>query len=85
MVPLRTLREAYGLTLSALAARIAEFGVTVDPDSLSAVELGHTGASKQLLTAWACALNILPIDIRLPKDLRVLLLEDTSAPERKTA
>ena len=69
MVPLRALRQAHGLTSPALAVRIAEFGVTVDPDHLIAVELGQKGASRELLTAWARALNIKPLDIRRPEDL----------------
>jgi transcriptional regulator with XRE-family HTH domain len=73
MVPLRALRQAYGLTYPALAERIAEFGVTVDPDHLNAVELGQKGASGELLTAWARALNLNPLDIRRPSDLREIL------------
>lgn len=82
MVPLRALREAHGLTLSALAVRIAEFGVTVDPDSLSAVELGHTGVSQKLKTAWARALNINPLDFRCPRELREMFLDAQDAPRR---
>lgn len=79
MIPLRALRMAHGLTSPALAERIAEFGVTVDPDSLLAVELGHTGASDTLLTAWALALGINRLDIRRPQELRQALeLADNS-------
>jgi len=69
MVPLRALRQAHGLTSPDLANRIAEFGVTVDPDHIIAVELGHRGAGPELRTAWARALNIKPLDIRRPEDL----------------
>lgn len=82
MIPLRALREAYGLTTPELAARIAEFGVTVDPDSLIAVELGQTGVSQKLKTAWARALNINPVDIRRPQELRELLLDDADVAEK---
>jgi transcriptional regulator with XRE-family HTH domain len=75
MVPIRALREAHGLTSRGLAERIAEHGVTVSPDSLIAVELGQTGVSRELLTAWAKALNILPVDVRRPADLRHLLVD----------
>jgi transcriptional regulator with XRE-family HTH domain len=73
MVPIRALRQAHGLTSPALAERIAEFGVTVDPDHILAVELGQAGGSRELLTAWARALNVNPLDIRRPADLREIL------------
>lgn len=85
MVPLRALREAHGLTSTQLAARIAEYGVTVDPDSICAVELGQTGVSQRLLTAWARALGIKPIDVRRPQELRDILLDDDVVPERTNA
>lgn len=75
MVPLRALREAHGLTTPQLAERIAEQGVKVDPDSLCAVELGQTGVSQRLLTAWARALKISPLDIRRPQELREVLTD----------
>lgn len=69
MVPLRALREARGLTTPELATRIAEFGVTVHPDSLINIELGNRGAGPELQAAWARALNIKPLDIRHATDL----------------
>jgi transcriptional regulator with XRE-family HTH domain len=89
MVPLRALRQAYGLTSPALAGRIAEYGVSVDPDHLIAVELGQSGASRELLTAWARALNVNPLDIRRPADLREILsaevAESTPSPSETQA
>lgn len=84
MVPLRVVREAHGLSSRGLADRIAEFGVDVQPDSLIAVELGQTGVSTELLTAWAHALKITPVDVRRPDDLvRILAVdcEDVEASE----
>lgn len=69
VVPLRALRQAHGLSARQLAERIAEHGVIVQPDSLLAVELGHTGASDELLVAWARALNLSRLDIRRADDL----------------
>lgn len=65
-VRIRDLRVALGLTLPQLAERIAAFGVTVDPDHLSNVELGHKRARPHLLRAWAQALNVDPIDVTQP-------------------
>lgn len=69
MVTIRALRDAHGLTLPQMAARIAEHGVTVTPDSLSNVELGHKRASKPLMTAWARALGIKPLDVQQHEEL----------------
>lgn len=79
MVPLRALRQAHGLTSPDLANRIAEFGVTVDPDHIIAVELGHRGAGPELRTAWARALNIKPLDIRRSEDLAEIFADSTEA------
>lgn len=80
MVSLRSLREAHGLTSPQLAERIAEHGVPVDPDTLLNVELGHKKASRSLLTAWAGALGIKPVDIKQTDDLAERL---TASPKRK--
>jgi transcriptional regulator with XRE-family HTH domain len=77
MVPLRALREAHGLTTPELAIRIAEFGVTVHADSLVNVELGHKAPSRELLTAWARALNVKPLDIRRPEELAEIFADST--------
>ncbi|WP_199444486.1 helix-turn-helix domain-containing protein [Umezawaea beigongshangensis] len=69
MVSLRSLREAHGLTSPQLAERIAERGVQVHPDALLNVELGHKRASRRLLTAWALALGIRPVDIQQQAEL----------------
>lgn len=72
-VTLRAIREAHGLTSPMLAAKIAERGVTVDPDSLLSVELGHKRAGNALLVAWANALRINHRDIRQEAELRELI------------
>jgi transcriptional regulator with XRE-family HTH domain len=74
-VTLRAIREAHGLTSVTLAAKIAERGVKVDPDSLLSVELGHKRASNALLVAWAGVLQINPRDIRQAAELRELVGE----------
>lgn len=69
MISLRSLREAHGLTSKQLAERIAEQGLDVDPNSLLNVEVGRKKASKRLLTAWARALGVKPVDIRQHEDI----------------
>jgi len=54
-VTIRTLREAHGLTLPMLVARISEQGVGVTADHLSNCELGWKRPSNALLHAWAPA------------------------------
>ena len=65
-VPIRALRHAYGLTIPALAERIAEHGIDVDPSHISNVECGRKRASRPLMTAWAKALGISPLDVEQP-------------------
>lgn len=60
---LRELREAHALTLVRLAERIAAYGVTVTPEHLSNVELGHKCASAALTRAWRLALGLSTIDL----------------------
>lgn len=73
-VGIRELRKAHGLTITALAARIEPiYGKSVDPDHISNVELGHKRASDPLLTAWAKALGVLPLDVRQPDAIADLL------------
>lgn len=62
-VRIRDLRVAYGLTVKELIERIGAEGVPdVHEDTIRNVELGHKRASRVLLTAWARALGINPLD-----------------------
>lgn len=64
VVTLATLRKARGLTLQAICDHMyAEHGIKVDRGTVSAIELGHRGASAQMLTAIADALGIHVTDI----------------------
>jgi transcriptional regulator with XRE-family HTH domain len=59
VVSIATLRKAKGLTLQAVCDHIhEEFGLKVDRGTVSAIELGHRGASAQMLSAIADALGI---------------------------
>ena len=63
-IGIRELRKAHALTLEQLADRIAEQGVRrPTADSLANVELGHRRASDSLLSAWAKALAMHPLDV----------------------
>ncbi|HEY3925240.1 MAG TPA: helix-turn-helix transcriptional regulator [Acidothermaceae bacterium] len=72
-VPLRELRVAHGLTCEQLAEKIAEHGQQITPSAVSNIELGHKKASALLMTAWARALKISPLNVRQEAELRVLL------------
>lgn len=72
-VTLRALRTSRGLTSVALARQLKERGVTVDPDHILAVELGHRSAGYELRVAWAEELGIKPGEIRFESDLRELI------------
>ncbi|MDM3894800.1 helix-turn-helix domain-containing protein [Mycobacterium intracellulare] len=67
-VRIRDYREALGLTVSQLVERIKETGYdgAVHPDTIRNVELGHKRASKPLMTAWAKALGLMPLDVWQP-------------------
>lgn len=65
-VTIRILREAHGLTIPALVARIEEQGVSVSADHISNCELGWKRPSNALLHAWAKALGIKRLDLLLP-------------------
>ena len=86
-VPLRVLRNLRGLTSPALAQLLADnYGVTVDPDHLLAVELGHKPAGLALRQAWAEEMGIKPGDIHMATELREIIAaadraEDTPADE----
>lgn len=63
-VGIREVRKAHGLTLEQLADRIEEQGAKrPDADSLSNIERGHKRAGLALMTAWAKALGIHPLDV----------------------
>ena len=83
-VTLRALRQSRGLTSPALAEKLKDHGVTVDPDHIIAVELGHRGAGYDLRIAWADELGIRPADIHFEADLRDLItLADKDAADGK--
>lgn len=63
MVRLRDLRMAHTLTMRQLAERIGEQGVAITPAGISNVENGHKRASERLLSAWARALGVSPLDV----------------------
>ena len=54
-------------------ARLKERGVTVDPDHILAVELGHRRAGNALRVAWADELGISPRDIHFESELREIV------------
>ena len=84
MVPIRVLRQAYGLSAPQLAARLRdEEGVKVDPDSILNIELGHKRASQPLLAAWARVLRITSLDVHQPEELRERL--DDASCDQETA
>ncbi|MGI5274664.1 helix-turn-helix domain-containing protein [Nonomuraea sp. CA-218870] len=65
-VQIRDLRKAYGLSIPGLVARIRKFGVSVHKDHISNVERGERRASNELMTAWAKALGVHPLDVYQP-------------------
>ena len=85
-VTLRALRTSRGLTSVTLAERLKERGVTVDPDHILAVELGHRRAGLELRVAWADELGISPSDIHFEAELRDLItLADEARGSKKAA
>lgn len=72
-ISLRALREALGLTLDELAARIDRQGVTITKFALSNVETGKRRASGRLMDAWATALGTTPLHVRQDRELRALV------------
>lgn len=71
LVSIREVRLALGLTSVQLAQRIEEEeGITIDPDSLLNIELGHKQVSTNLLRAWARVLRMEPLNVHRPDDLR---------------
>lgn len=63
MLRIRDLRIAHGITIKQLVERIAEQGVSITEAGISNVETGNKRASDRLLTAWAKALGVQPLDI----------------------
>lgn len=71
-VPIRTLRVAYGLSVNDLIERIKQHGgpAKLHPDTIRNVELGYKRASSPLMTAWAKALNLTPLDVYQPEPMK---------------
>lgn len=69
MVSIRALRDAHGLTQTQMAERIAEHGFDITPQGVCNVETGNKRASKPLMTAWARALGIKPVDVQQHEEL----------------
>lgn len=67
-VRIRDYREALGISVNQLVDRIIETGYTekLHADTIRNVELGHKRASKPLMTAWAKALGLMPLDVWQP-------------------
>jgi transcriptional regulator with XRE-family HTH domain len=63
MVRIKDLRIAHGLSQPQLAERIAEQGVEITDAGISNVENGNKKASDRLLTAWAKALGVEPLNV----------------------
>lgn len=63
MIRIKDLRLAHGWSQTDLAQRIAEFGVEVTDAGISNVENGNKKASDRLLTAWAKALGVEPLNV----------------------
>ena len=64
---IRDLRLARNLSIPELVERIRAFGVDVHKDTISNVELGYRRASGRLLSAWALALGLNPLDVNQPE------------------
>lgn len=63
MIRIRDLRTARGWTMAQLADRIGEHGVRITEAGISNVENGNKKASDRLLTAWALALGVDPMNL----------------------
>lgn len=63
MIRIRDLRVAHGLSIRQLAERINEQGVSISEAGISNVENGNKQASERLLTAWAKALGVQPLNV----------------------
>lgn len=69
-IRLRSYRRLVVGSAEKLAERIAEFGIQVHPDHLRNCELGRQRPSERLLTAWALALGLDPLDVWAPPGTR---------------
>lgn len=67
-VGLREIRKARGLTIPELVERIVEQGGKTSADHISNCEIGWKRPSMPLLQAWAKALGLNPLDVRLFAD-----------------
>lgn len=63
MVRIKDIRLAHGWTMLQLADRIQEQGVPITEAGISNVENGNKKASDRLLTAWAKALGVDPLNV----------------------
>jgi len=63
LVPIRVLRKAKGWTMTDLAGRMAELGVSRDPSTLYNIEAGRIRGSAEVMRAWALALLIDPEEV----------------------
>lgn len=65
-VRIRDYRKARGLTIPGLVERIAAYGPAVHKATISNIELGYKRGSDELMTAWAKALGLDPLDVYQP-------------------
>ena len=63
MVRISDLRKARNWSQEQLADRIQEHGVSITGAGISNVESGNKQASERLLTAWALALGVEPMNV----------------------
>lgn len=63
MVRIKDMRLAHGWSQGQLADRIREHGFEITAAGISNVENGNKQASGRLLTAWAKALGVEPLDV----------------------
>lgn len=60
---MKVVRKALNLTLKESCDRVAERGVSISEGGLSNIENGNKQASDRILTAWAEAHGINPLDV----------------------
>jgi len=65
-VRLRSIRRRLVGSAEKLAELIAEHGVDVHPDHIRNCELGRQRPSERLITAWALAMGLDPLDVWAP-------------------
>ncbi len=65
-VRIRDYRKARGLNIPDLVERIAAYGLRIHKATISNVELGYKRGSDELMTAWAKALGLDPLDVYQP-------------------